>query len=120
MGIKYKDVFVTMELPYADRAVYVQVHATIPMGLSEVEAEKAAAEAGVAAFVSLTGAQHPGNVFLQDLQDVENNVDNEPVPQPGLSVHWSEEEVSGIEADTLKDIREAIVEFGNNLLNEYR
>lgn len=120
MGINYKDVFVTMELPYADRAVYAQVHATIPMGLSEAEEEKVAAEAGVAAFVSLTGAQHPGNVFLEDLQDVKHNVDNKPVPQPGLSVHWSEEEIAGIEADDLKDIRQAIVEFGNNLLNQYR
>jgi hypothetical protein len=114
MGIKYNKLFVTLELGYGIDTVYAQIHVDVPTTETDPNEIKAAA---LAAYTHVTGARTPESAWIQDMEVVAKDIQVEPVLKRNVSIHWTEEELDGIDT---QGFREQVTEFGNRLIEDNR
>lgn len=113
MTVKYNKYYVTLELDYGVRTVFVQVHAnSASTNLQEIM------QAALDAYIHITGARRPDNAWIHEMETVATGIDiGNPVMQRSVSIHWLAEELDGIDT---QGFREQVTAFGNQLIDDNR
>jgi hypothetical protein len=114
MTVKYNKFFVTLELGYGIDTVYAQIHVDVPTTETDPNEIKAAA---LAAYTHVTGARMPESVWIQDMEIVVKDIQAEPALNRNVSIHWTEEELDGVD---IQGFRDQVTAFGNQLIEDNR